>query len=562
MKWIKKRNKFLFEREEAKIGDVILPRQKKEFKRKWGEKYLEYEEIEATPNIKQGVWKLSDDDKKKALGAFFRINIDDLYNLFKELPEKVISIVKESIDLELIPSEKKDKFSKVLENFDLRNPSLDEIYLFYENIFRKLSVSETKSDEIILRDETGRPVMGDDKRPVKVKKEKGDPVFSKNLVNLYSFIQDYNNCYPDDKVSDNFISNLQMGLISSVKNFAAEDFSGGEYNIDFGLFKMDMYLSILHNPKDILNMSISKFFASCQHLYTGGYSSQVIGNVFDPNSIPAYLKFDTPIHWEGEKISDHVPLSRCMVRNIYKFEDDGSEPLIYFDRVYPDRGNMESVMYEIIEKYSGNKKNIESRDHRYVFSPDIDLEDNDIRDPYMDRMDLTRFKMIGINTKTLNLSKQYNWSRTIISPKAKIKELIVETDKIPDNMPDIKFNLDFVIFRFLNIKTLSDFKIETKNFGFEKCKLNQNIIDEIKEKGVEKLKVSSCDIDKIDFSVIENLKELHLIYTLEDQSLKDVIGDLKLDKLIISGDLERTNKSFISDLRKSGTKIEIKGLRI
>ena len=45
MKWIKSREKFL---SEAKIGEVIFPRQSKEIKSVWGEKYLEYEEIELT----------------------------------------------------------------------------------------------------------------------------------------------------------------------------------------------------------------------------------------------------------------------------------------------------------------------------------------------------------------------------------------------------------------------------------------------------------------------------------------------------------------------------------
>ena len=42
MKWLKDRKRFL---NEAKIGDVILPRQKKEFIEKWGEKYQDYEEV-------------------------------------------------------------------------------------------------------------------------------------------------------------------------------------------------------------------------------------------------------------------------------------------------------------------------------------------------------------------------------------------------------------------------------------------------------------------------------------------------------------------------------------
>ena len=143
MKWLKNRNRFL---SEAKIGDVILPRQKKEFIRKWGKSYLEYEEIEASSNIDQGVWKLSEEDKRLVLGTFFDVDMNSLYNLFNRLPDKVIDVVKMSIDITLLDERKSNKFSRVLSNFDLKSPSLDEIYIFYENIFRKISVSETKND--------------------------------------------------------------------------------------------------------------------------------------------------------------------------------------------------------------------------------------------------------------------------------------------------------------------------------------------------------------------------------------------------------------------------------
>jgi hypothetical protein len=80
----------------------------------------------------------------------------------------------------------------------------------------------------------------------------------------------------------------------------------------------------------------------------------------------------------------------------------------------------------------------------------------------------------------------------------------------------------------------------------------------------EKLKFISCDIKSIDFSKFNNLKELHLVYSLEDQKLSDVLGEMKLEKLVISGDLlsDSENKKFISDLKKNGTKVEIEGLKL
>jgi len=64
-------------------------------------------------------------------------------------------------------------------------------------------------------------------------------------------------------------------------------------------------------------------------------------------------------------------------------------------------------------------------------------------------------------------------------------------------------------------------------------------------------------------SIFEKLDELELVYCLEEEDkLENIIKGLKLKKLIISGDLMSVpeNKKYISSLRKSGVKVEIKGL--
>ena len=309
MKWIKSRNNFL---NEAKIKDLILPRQAKEVKSVWGEKFLEQEETIPTDKIKQGTWILSEEDKREVLSAFFNVDMNSLYQIFQNLPDKFCEILKLSINVDLL-SDGRNKFISVLNRFDVKQPSVDEIYLLYENVFRKLSVGETKSTEVIQRDEVGRPILGEDKKPVKIIKEAGVPVFTNNLVNINSFITDYNSCYPENPVDGRIFTS---GPVYNIRNAAGEDLSGRDYEIDFEIFKRDLVLQILHKPADILNMSISKFFASCQHLYTGGWRSQLLSNVFDPNSIPAFLKFDTPILWKGEKIADQLPLCRMQVRSI------------------------------------------------------------------------------------------------------------------------------------------------------------------------------------------------------------------------------------------------------
>ena len=67
MKWILDRNQFL---NEAKLRDVIFSKQAKAVSETWGEKYLDYEEITPTDKIKQGKWKLSEEDFNEAKKEF------------------------------------------------------------------------------------------------------------------------------------------------------------------------------------------------------------------------------------------------------------------------------------------------------------------------------------------------------------------------------------------------------------------------------------------------------------------------------------------------------------
>lgn len=558
MKWIKSRKTFL---NEAKIRNLILPRQAKEVIDVWGEKYLELDEIDPTDKIKQGTWKLSEEDKRKVLGVFFDVDMDKLYEIFKNLPDEFCEILKLSIKPELVTGEN-EKFQSVLSRFEIKEPSVDEIYLLFENVFRKLSVGETKATEVIQRDERGRPVMGEDGRPIKTMKEAGEPVFTNNLVNINSFITDFNNCYPENKVDSRIFT---TGEVYNIRNKAGEDFSEGQYEIDFEIFKKDLFLQIAYKPSDILNMSISKFYASCQHLYSGGWREKVLSNIFDPNSIPAFLKFDTPIFWEGEKIADQIPLSRMQIRNIEGFNTTIESPKIFFDRCYP--GRLQNIMEEMITKYSGNVKSFKASEGNYLFTPDVP-EDISLEDrPYMDRLGIKTGKYIGRNAKTLYLSRSINWRNTVISPKAKVKEVIVETTEIPANMIDLPFDLDWIKFKFLKIYHLDIFKFKTEAYAFDKCRFTENVIGDMKKANpnMKKLSLISCDIPDLDLRIFDGLDELELIYTLDpEEKLSEVMGNIKVGKLRISGDVlnSKENKQFIQDLRKSGTKVEKVGLVI
>lgn len=505
MKWIKNREKFL---NEAKIRDVIFPRQAKEVSKVWGEKYLDYEEVTPTEKIKQGKWKLSEEDKMKVLGKFFDCDMKVVYDIFNNINDKFASVISESIDIDLIS---KESYKVIMKDFNVKNPTVDQIVIIYEPVFRKISVSETMATEMIQKDENGRPVRDESGNMIKTKKEKGDLVFTTNLVNINTFVDDFNRCFQEDRITVSFNS----GHINNLRSMAKID-ENSDYKVDFEIFNKDLYISISHNPKDILNMSISKFYASCQHLYGGGYREQVLGNVFDPNSIPAFLTFETPIFWGDEKISDQLPLSRMMIRNIETF-DDSESAKIFFDRAYPDR--MKEVFGEMLEKYTENKETVQDRSGvTYYFTPDLDTEDR-VRDPYMDRLRIERKPFIGKNTRTLYLSRMHDWSKVKMSPDAKIKELIIETTDIPEDLTKIKLTPDWIKFKYLTINTLNNFdKIKTDAIAFDKCKFDTSVLEEMNKvnEDIKKIQIISCDLTgDLTFSSFKNLEELQVIYTLD-----------------------------------------------
>ena len=564
MKWIKNRNLFL----EAKLRDVILPRQAKEVTRKWGEKYLDYEEVTPTDKIIQGSWKLSEEDKNDVLGVFCQTDMPQLFTLFSSLPEQFGNVLNQSINTDLF-REDKATYERIFEGFDIRKPKLDQILAIFSSVFRKLSIPDTMATSVISKDESNRPIRDEQGNMIRVEKKPGDLAFSNNLININSFIVDYNDLVDkcidanvegwsesDKMASSNLFSeNRNLG---SFINFAATN-ENTQYKLDFEIFNKDIFLKISHNPKDILNMSISKFYSSCQHLYSGGHSRQILANVFDPNSIPAFLIFETPIFWEGEKISEHLPLSRMIIRNLESFEDNAPTRL-YFDRAYPDR--MQDKFEEIVTKYSKNVSTGQRGD-RYLYTPDIDFDDA-LDSPYQDKLSLTQGKMIGKNIKTLYLSQIGNWKNVRVDPNARIKELIIETTEIPDSLLTLNITLDWIKFKFIEIHTLKDFdNIKTTNIAFDKCRFSNDVLQDINKSNpnIKKLQIISCDnVGSFDFSTFKSLEELQVLYTLDSaEDLKSIVSD-NLKKLIISGDLvTKESKSIISSLRSKGLKIEIVG---
>jgi hypothetical protein len=558
MKWIKTRFNFLSE--EAKIKDVILPVQSKEVKRIWGEKWLELEEIEPTQKIKQGKWKLSEEDKIKVFNKFFQVDLNEIYKKFEALPDNLNEIINKALDTKPLEKEySKDQILRLFNDFDIKKPTINQVSFFFTNIFKKISVGESRQDEVIMRDETGRPINDEETgRPMKRKREEGEIIFSNNLVNIVSFLQDFNTLFPDKTVN---FQDFSSGDISRLISSSREDFSGDEYIVEIDVYSKDLYLSINHNPKDILNMSISRFYSSCQHLYSGGWRERLLSNVFDPNSIPAFLVFDSPITQVDQIISESLPLSRMMIRNI-ETQERKEEPILFFDRAYPDR--MKELFTEIVEKYSGNKETTESV-RNYLFTPDIPT-DLSLREPYMDNLQLVQGKYIGKNTTSLHLTMNFDWSTVLVSPSANIKEIVIQTVNLPSNLLEIPFKLNWVKFQYLKLNDLTSFSnIDTKSFAFDKCKISDKTIESLSEFDVKNLSFISCKINNLDLSELQELDTLELLFTIDSDNLESVLSSVKIkNKLVLSSDLvsDKKNKELVNELKKKGLKIEIIGPRI
>ena len=145
MKWLKDRNVFI---NEAKLRDVILPKQAEAVAQVWGAKYLDYEEITPTKKIQQGKWKLSEEDKYLVLNAFTDSDVNKIFSLLKELPDAFAEFVSFVIEPE--------------SEINIQSPSLTDIGSLYNKIFRKISVPDTFADTIISKNENGVPIKDAD----------------------------------------------------------------------------------------------------------------------------------------------------------------------------------------------------------------------------------------------------------------------------------------------------------------------------------------------------------------------------------------------------------------
>jgi hypothetical protein len=562
-KHIRTRKEFLTE---AKLKDVLLPHHVKVVADRWGAEFLEYEEVEPTSNIIQGEWKLSEEDKMRCISTFFKIkDLDEMYSMFTELPDDLIELLEMSLVREKvnIPGIHPQTFKEI--NF--RKPNFEQIAAMYEKVFRDLSVSETLSDTILVKDSSGRPIKDENGAFVKEKKEPGSFVLSNNIVSIVSLVDNYLFVRKNQGNAMEFHISILSGDLASIKNRLSEgraekspESKMGGYRTEFDIFKNDLYLNITHNPKNLLNMSMSKFFSSCMHLYHGDNMNQVLSNVFDVNSVPAFLLFKTPLYdKDNNLLSEHIPLSRMVIRNIENEEDDVK---LFFDKCYPEV--MSEVMGDMIEEYSGNEENISQHQiDAYVYAPDVPEKSlGKLEQPYMDILTSKTKPIIGRNTKVLYLNNIYDWSRVRIPKDNKLETVVVETTVLPTNFTRLGLELRTLQIKNLFVEDIKTLNVRPERIIFDKCILDDDVIPDCVDKlGVKVIHFESCDMDRVNFGEVKELDELGLIYTLESPSeLKKYTNEFKFKKLVVSGELlDEDNRELVKELRQKNIRVEIVG---
>ena len=544
MKWIKGRQKFLAE---AKIGDVVNPKQKEVITKRWGKKYLEYEEVEPEQEIKaiEGTWKLTPEQKYRVLGLFFKTDVSKAEAVFDNLPsefKRAVSLGLNHVIENEIGREVELMAELMADGIDFDNIGLEEISALTNNVLPRIDVKTTVSDKKMVRNEDGIPIKGEDGQFQFEEKVAGEFVYYSGLYNLNSFANDFDDCMKKLGKDDQIVArNFSSSEIGSIKNMLSTEVKG--HQADLKVFHKDAYVSILHNPQDILNISVSKFYASCQEFYGGSHVRSLLANVFDPNSVPAFIYLDSPVYnSDGELIAEKLPLARFFIRSIVMPSESKG---LFFDRVYPQRmsdGENDGI-YNMVEQVAGIKRYLDSTDEDarsavYVFAPDISSDDS-LDSPYHDTLSNIQHKRtIGVNCKFLNITAASDWSDVVVRENNRIETMIISTPKVPVNLFDLKYNLEKLSIVNIDISDMPELaKFGTGDIELRECRTNMvDLRKGLEGTNLNKLSLINCDIAGISFEGMQ-LQDLILKSDIEGRNLAEVIADARIKNLIISDHL-------------------------
>lgn len=535
MKYIHKRNKFF----EA-IKDELNTHQLSRAKEVWGSDLLNLERAEPTDKIERGKWLLDDEDSKKIVNDMFTTDIDFLISIFdNDKFSEYLNFLKLSIS-----EEKAGWYYNNIMNFDVKKLKFTDIIALFGKYYATPNVKETQSDSFILRNDDGKPILGDDgkiQKIVKTEEQKNEIIWNNNQhINAFALMHYYNELYLNEK---NINENVYISVnLTNLQSLRSDGLKG-----DFQLYPINpMYLYITEKSTDVMNMSVSKFYTSCQELYNGGghgttYLDQLIYNLFDPNSIPAFIIYDEPyINENKEKIVDYMPLCRRMIRNVVNPENEDESLGLYFDNTYPER--MSSILQYVIEEYTTNEHKPELK--RIGYKINLDLPQNvTARAPYLDSIRQGNISRIrGLNTKILTLDRYSNIGSIRFAKVNNITTIEFESSNFDEeDIEEILNKLPKInTVRFKSIQ-LVDMPITNNKFKyfFDKCILDDELFTKLD--GISDLTIKSSKFEQKELYKI-SIKNLTLLYVPAklDKEFLD-----KLDSFSYSEDIYFANKEVI-----------------
>ena len=265
-----------------------------------------------TNDIPSGIWKLSLQDTRKLISRIYYTSgqLREIKQHFLSLPESIKDIIYTSN-----PASK-----SIIEG----NFTFIDWYLLYKMKFPSVGYKQNKvvyyqNQKVSLRALLNKIV---------------------NVANTYAF---KHNDF-DNNIFGCPVEQLQLHAHWTAEKF--QQFTNLLDNIEFdeSLFNKNLYLQITDDPNDILSMSISPFYDSCTNIFTGGFKTTTLSNVFDKNMKLAFLYFNEPYELNG--LIRKKVYNRTIIRKVI-----GGE--IYIDKIYPSScKKIRGQIADIINKYT------------------------------------------------------------------------------------------------------------------------------------------------------------------------------------------------------------------
>jgi hypothetical protein len=207
--------------------------------------------------------------------------------------------------------------------------------------------------------------------------------FSNNLTSLHKYIGSYNHMVSTPEFiidGEQYLPSIEYDVTKDSKLHGLRDAITNYFSTLESAKSPKLYLYISDKPDDKLRMSISKFYTSCQNLYTGQHNTSVIGTVFDENTKIAYIIAKEPFKDNHGNEHPFTPYVRVLLRT------DGKR--IVMDEVYPrNNKKLKDAMISTIKSHIQSVETKDDASHSYTHSV---TSPEGVPSPYMDTYQLHR----------------------------------------------------------------------------------------------------------------------------------------------------------------------------